>query len=135
MKTKNEWNQDYKSEDFGSICDPLLEAMAFIYKPLVRQNEDKDFEWNGLPLGGREQACCWSPTATFKAENMAEQEEDQGRTPFEQLLIIAVQLGIEQGRRLAIEELWDNRFIDTHDIARQIDAKYKEKIQNFKDRG
>lgn len=56
--------------------------------------------WEGLPLPTEMRATCLGYEETLTGEYLEYAEKEQGRSPLETMLGIAVQLGIEQGRRI-----------------------------------
>jgi len=69
---------------------------------------DMDVPWTGPPLGKRELVTCQNPIERLKAEYLAYELEDQGRDKLDALIGLALQLGIEQGRRClrSEESVW-----------------------------
>ncbi len=69
---------------------------------------DSDIPWTGPPLGKKERATCLTPIERLKNENLKWDLEDQGRDKLDNLIALAIQLGIEQGRRClrSEEEVW-----------------------------
>ncbi len=71
---------------------------------MKRRNRSKDFDYQGYTQGKNELACCLDPETIFTAENLRYDKENQGRDALEVAVSVAVQLGIEQGRRIEKEE-------------------------------
>ena len=90
-----------KPADFSDIADPLCEAFRFAYV-LSRQNADQDIPYDGLDIGWRERACCFSAAEQLTVEKIGFSEDDQGRDALKVLVGLAIQLGIEQGRRITM---------------------------------
>jgi len=67
---------------------------------LVRKNRDQDLIYEGYNIGWRELTGCLEPPERFKAEYLRYSEEEQGRDLMDEILGLAFQLGIEQGRRM-----------------------------------
>ncbi len=99
---------DEKSVEFDDLCEPVCKALRFAYK-LQRQNEGSSIPWTGLDLGQRELVCSPSPDDKLSASSLQFDDEDQGRDALEVIVAIAVQLGIEQGRRMERSEYRPNR--------------------------
>lgn len=78
---------------------PLVEAAKFAYK-LERRNRDKDIPYCGYDIGEREKANCLLPDELLTSEQLRYSEDEQNREALEEILCIAFQLGIEQGRRM-----------------------------------
>lgn len=98
-----EWPKDGSPVSFEEIVVSLRKALLFGYK-VERKNKDQDIPWDGLNIGPKELSTCLSPEEALTAEMLAYDEEDQNRDLLDVVLQLAVQLGIEQGRRLAHEE-------------------------------
>jgi len=69
----------------------------------------RDLKWRGLDIGEDTKAGCFSPDEQLNAGNLRYDQEDQGRSPLRVIVGVAVQLGIEQGRRIEREkrEPWE----------------------------
>ncbi len=94
-----EWPGNGEPVRFQEIIEPLLEALRFGYK-LERQNEGRDIPWNGFNIGKYSSYLCGSPEQQLTATELQRLEEGPSYDLAEVLMRIAVQLGIEQGRRL-----------------------------------
>lgn len=99
----NKWNEDGEIAHFDEIYEPLVEALEFAYD-LNRKNEDRSIPWNGLDIGERDKGCSPSPDVRFKKEYLDCAMEKHDESAYHAILQIAVQLGIEQGRRLGIRD-------------------------------
>lgn len=99
MKSGHGWPTDGKPADFSDLVAPIVKAIKFTHT-LDRQNTDKDVPWDGPNIGASELACCFDPLYALSAEMLAYDEEDQGRDALEVIIGIALQIGIEQGRRI-----------------------------------
>lgn len=93
-----QWPKDGKTVSFHEITGPLVKALKFTYN-MQRKNREMDVSWKGYDIGNDLKATSFSPDENLKAESLAYQEEDQGRDASEVIIGIAVQLGIEQGKR------------------------------------
>lgn len=93
MKNYKPWPDDDKPASFSSITDPICEAIKFAYS-LKRKNKD-----NGFNIGDDLLAGCFDPKTALSVENLRYDLEDQGRDALKVIIGIAVQLGIEQGKR------------------------------------
>ena len=92
------WPAKNKCADFERITEPL--ARWF------RAHQDGRVEtYEGLPLGQREAAGALQPVDALTTESLAYNLDEQGRDVFDVVIGLAVQLGIEQGRRLQKEQL------------------------------
>jgi hypothetical protein len=97
----SKWPANDKPFNIEKLTDPLIKAMRFAYK-MQRQNADKDIPWRGPDIGDRERANCPSPKTQLKAENLQYSDEEQGRDALEEIMGLAIRLGIEQGRRITM---------------------------------
>lgn len=93
------WPKDGKHASFHEITGPIVKAIQFIYK-LKRRNQEKDVPWKGLDIGESLKATCFVPDENLTADSLAYQLENQGRSPLEVIIGLAVQLGMEQGKRV-----------------------------------
>jgi len=73
--------------------------LKFAYK-MKRQNQNFDIPYDGFDIGRQQWASCFHANETLSAEHLRFIKEDQGRDALDEIIGIAVQLGIEQGRRL-----------------------------------
>ena len=103
-----QWPEKDKTVGFYEIAEPIIKALKFAYR-LRRKNLRKDIPWNGLDIGEELKASNFSPDSTLSHESLRFNQEDQGRNALEVIIGIAVQLGIEQGRRIEVERA--NRFM------------------------
>lgn len=92
------WPKDGSPVEFTSIIEPLRDVVKQLYKLERRPLQDVDYK--GFDLGLQEKTICLLPQDALTAENLLYAEKDQGQDPMTVVLSIAVQLGIEQGRRL-----------------------------------
>ncbi len=93
------WPKDDKTVSFHEVTDPIMEALKFTHS-IKRKNTAMDVPWKGLDIGESQKATCFVPDENLTADSLAFQLEDQGRTALEVIIGIAVQLGMEQGRRV-----------------------------------
>jgi hypothetical protein len=98
-----DWPKDNAPATFTDITAPVLRAVRYAYD-LHRVNIDKDVPWEGLDIGERSKACSFSPPEALAAGYLAYSMEEQDRSALEVIIGVAVQLGIEQGRRMALEQ-------------------------------
>jgi len=92
------WPSDGSPVGFTSIVEPLRDVVRQLYK--LERRPLKNVDYKGFDLGQQEKVVCLRPHDALTAENLRYSEEDQGRDPITEVLCLAVQLGIEQGRRL-----------------------------------
>ena len=99
---KREWPADNKPARFQELTWPITRAIRHAYA--LKRLPLKDILWIGLPNGERERCSCHEPEETLEAENLEYSRKDQGRDALEEIVGIAVRLGMEQGRRCFINE-------------------------------
>lgn len=87
---------------FDEMADPILKAIRFAYK-LRRRNLGKSIPWNGPRLGRNMRANSPEFEHRLSAENLAYSQEDQGRNALDEIIGVALQVGIEQGRRITMQ--------------------------------
>lgn len=97
MKYK-EWPADDKPAYFEDLVIPFKKSLRFAYK-MQRQNKGKDIPYSGFINGSLH--CCLPIHEAFSAENVRYSHEDQGRDALETIIGAILQVGIEQGRRIA----------------------------------
>lgn len=84
---------------FTDLIDPVRKAIKFAYD-LKRKNQTKDIPWRGYNIGKRERCGSPSPDEKLTQKSLAWVLDDQGRDALDEILCVAIQLGIEQGRRV-----------------------------------
>lgn len=128
----DKWPKDGKPADFSDLVEPVVKALRFCYS-MRRKNQGIDVPWNGHNIGRDELVTCFDPLYALSAEMLTYDKEDQGREAVEVIVGIALQLGIEQGRR--IERTSDRRRHE--DFMREMDQliikSLKEEIERLKD--
>lgn len=87
---------------FEDLIRPVIKAIKFAYS-LQRKNKGRSIPWTGPP---RESglSCCPDHAEMLKAHNLKYSEEDQGRDALEEIVGIAIALGIDQGQRITKKE-------------------------------
>jgi len=100
--SKKSWPEDDKPIDFEQLSAPLVRAVRFAYK-LQRQNTDKDIPWSGPEIGKDCAATCLPPKTALSAKNLAYSNDEQGRDALTEIIGLAIQMGIEQGRRITMD--------------------------------
>lgn len=120
-----EWNG---AAQFDDLVQPILSAIRFAYS-LRRKNRDKNIPYDGYDRPSILHVCP-SVTETFSSDYLTEVEEDQGRTALDEIIAVAVQIGIEQGRRLEKAEnkkIFSRRLSDSWPgeacLARPVDSR------------
>lgn len=99
-----EWPEKSAIVRFTDITKPVIRAMKFAYT-LKRKNRQRDIPWEGLDIGKEEQVGCFSPVDKLTAFNLEYSLDSQGRDALTEIVGVAVQLGIEQGRRMAYNDM------------------------------
>ena len=123
------WPKDNEPVSFEYITEPIVDAIQFAYE-MKRVNKDKDIPYNGLDVGRKEAATCLRAYDQLSSYNLACSHEEQGRTALEEIVGLAVRLGIEQGRRIEQssdikrinEQLVDLALTYMKDVKREKDA-------------
>ena len=80
--------------------DLIRQAYSLKRKAAIK----KGLDWKGPSLPKSLRATCFEFHEKVSAESLRYDEEEQGRDPLEVIIAIAVQLGIEQGRRVVLQE-------------------------------
>lgn len=86
---------------YADLADPVRKALKFAYK-MRRQNKGQDIPWDGPPIGELQAANCLDFAHNLSAEALEYAEEDQGRDALEEIIGVALRLGMEQGRRITL---------------------------------
>lgn len=98
-----QWPDDDKPASFEDITDPLCAAVRFCYG-LKRKNKDKDIPYRGYDIGKHCAHVALRAEEKFSVERLVGySEEEQGRDALVEIMGFAVQLGMEQGRRIDAE--------------------------------
>jgi hypothetical protein len=93
------WPKDGSAVSFRRMGDPVRKAILFAYN-IERKNRNRNIPWDGLDIGDAEKARCFSPNEQLKVKNLRYSEGEQSRDALDEIIGIAIQLGIEQGRRV-----------------------------------
>lgn len=88
--------------NFEDMTGPVCEAIRFAYD-LSRKNHNWSIPWTGYNIGARALVGGPPPHLRLRRDSLHYDEYDQGRDALEVLVGVAVQLGIEQGRRMGEE--------------------------------
>jgi hypothetical protein len=107
------------------LLDPVKDALEFAYD-LQPNNHSVDIPYRGYMIGKNDIATCFGPVERLSYENI---NRDNGRDALDEILLIAFQLGIEQGRRNAYRE--DPNFRDK-DMLRRYIKVLEEDIEKLK---
>ena len=84
---------------FDELTEPVCKAIRALYR-LTPWNNGDSIKWTGPELGKRMKAHSLEFDELLTRESLEWNDEDQGRDPLMVVVGIAIQLGIEQGRRL-----------------------------------
>ena len=103
------WPLRDKPAHFDDITLPLRHALCQLYR--LERLELVDIEWTGLDTGELTRAGCPSPDALL-TKAAIQHNEKKDRYALDIILLIALQLGIEQGRRLTLQDLCLTKEID-----------------------
>lgn len=101
---KVEWDKDNKPASFEQLIEAVRDVVKQCYK-LTRKNKDKDIKWKGPLLPESMRATCLDFEHNLTVERMKYNEYDQGRDAMDVIIGIAIQLGIEQGRRILRKDM------------------------------
>lgn len=96
-----EWPDDGVPVSLEDLATPIVKAIRFAYR-LKRQNADLDVPYQGYDIGERERGNCFDPVTQLTAQKLRVAKYDQGREAIEEIVALAIRLGIEQGRRVAM---------------------------------
>ena len=97
-----EWPDDGSPARFEKIVVPVARILRQILtkRRRVIPQRNLKIKYSGLRLGKSERATCLDVDELLRPEQLCEIYENQGRDVVETIVGLAVQLGIEQGRRL-----------------------------------
>jgi len=93
------WRPDGEPEKLENIVIPLKRTLKDLIFSLKGRSPVKDLFYDGFTLGDNELVSSLPPDQSLSFKNLC-REKQQGRDPLDIILGIAVQLGIEQGRRI-----------------------------------
>ena len=102
------WPDENGTVQFHELCEPVEDAIRQLYR--LRFRGYRDVNWKGYNIGKRDLACSFSPSKALNASNLRYSQTDQGRTPLGEIVGVAIQTGIEQGRRV----LWEEQEMERH---------------------
>lgn len=97
---KDGWPVDKGPLPFESLADPIISAIRQAYAT-ERKDQRRSIRWTGPNIGEDERACAPQPKEALSAKNLVFGEDYREREPLETIVTLAIQLGIEQGRRIA----------------------------------
>ena len=102
-----QWDKKGNTASFNDIAAPLCK----IFKEAMEKGADvyKDgLVWEGFDIGETMKHIALSPDQRFTPENLLHSKIEQGRDVFDEIITLAIQLGIEQGRRAKLREIRDS---------------------------
>ncbi len=105
IRKVKEWPEGHELADFRDLVEPLREALGAAYDLSASEIGPEGLPYDGYNIGRKGRGQIFSPDEELSAERLIESERDQGRDPATVILSIAVQLGIEQGRRMELEDV------------------------------
>lgn len=86
---------------FDDLTSPVKKALMFVLKNGGKKiADDVVIPYKGYNIGKKDLVCSFDPVTKLSPERRAYDRDEQGRDIFDLLIGVAVQLGIEQGRRL-----------------------------------
>lgn len=93
------WPEGNETVRFDDLVEPVCEAIQFAYN-LERKNRNRSIPWTGLDISEDTKVGCPSPPDRLRRDSLRYDEEEQGRDALRVIVGIAIQVGIEQGRRI-----------------------------------
>jgi hypothetical protein len=99
MSNPVKWPEDGTPLDYQSLADAIMKAIRFAYD-LTRKNPHRSVPWVGPPIGQNERANSLEARERLSAAQLKYSEENQGRDALDEIIGVAIQIGIEQGRRI-----------------------------------
>jgi len=100
MATKDTARDTGKPWDFEKLMAELRKSLKFAYSTR-RKNKGKEIPWDRPELTSfRLLAGSLNVKENFTVGNLAYHEDEQGRDALDVILMVAIQLGIEQGFRM-----------------------------------
>lgn len=104
------WPEDDEPAYFGAIADAIRASFEAALEISPRGNDEVDIPWNAPNIGDSLKASCLQPREALSAECRKRTLESQGRDTLDTLIQLTLQIGMEQGRRSAIQDY--GRFTD-----------------------
>ncbi len=115
-KTMADWPIGMKPMRVEELVRPLKSAIQQAFELKGRKLLIDGIKWGGPGFGHPSASWEESPAAALSSSGIKRAAE-AGRDPLEQILVVAINLGIEQGKRVAVEKLGGaesvNLFVDT----------------------
>jgi hypothetical protein len=104
IASDKEWPDADEIVPHEDLVMPLRRALDHHYH-LVRKEGVGDTPYDGYNIGKRSRAQNLSPSERLSADELAEvQDNDPRRDPATEIISLAVQVGMEQGRRREAQE-------------------------------
>jgi hypothetical protein len=108
------WPENDAAAVFDTLTEPVADLVRQAYSLKRKAAIKKGLDWKGPSLPWSLRASCLPFEEKLNAENLRYDDEEQGRDPLEVIIGIAVQLGIEQGRRISAEPIADKEEMVGH---------------------
>jgi len=124
----HEWAPYPDALDFGklaAVARNMIEQVADV--EVTRKPGDEGVEYDGPPLHPRFFVASFKPREALSKEKLDFAEQDQGRDALEEVLAVVLQMGVEQGLRMARGE-----WTDMEKVERRL-SDIKERIDEFPD--
>ncbi len=114
-----DWPENNEQANFEDIADPVVKALKVAIKKGNAVYKD-GINWTGFKQGKLTRASVFPPTVALHAKNLTYSKKEQGRDVITEIVSIAVQLGIEQGRRMVVEDLERYKFLFKSEPGKEI---------------
>ncbi len=101
MKKTGKWPANDKPANFEDLTRSVRKALRFAYK-MQRKNEGKSIPVAGYDLP--KSAIAPAASVLLNTENLKYSKENQGRDALDEIIGYAIRLGIEQGRRIVVND-------------------------------
>ena len=99
-----QWPEDNKTVTFSDLVTSVRECVDFHYR-LSRKNTVEPMNYQGYDIGSSVKATSLSPDEALSLEQLDYDLTVQGRDAMDTIIGIAIQLGVEQGRRIEHENV------------------------------
>ena len=102
------WPSDGSMVAFEEIVDPIVQSIRFFYSTEPKFDLDDEscdnlqIPWNSYNIGRDALAVCFPPDVRLTAK-MLRKAQERGRDPLVEMISLAVQVGMEQGKRNALD--------------------------------
>ena len=98
------WPKDGSAVGFNNLSDPLCELL----KEAIRKGDEVykgGLIYKGFDLGETLKMSNHSPKEIFLPENLLSNKINKSITVFDEIIFLAIQMGIEQGRRRKLRDI------------------------------